>query len=39
MVSPKGPRSGRLYKFPKVHKENVPLRSLLPVVGTFNYGL
>ncbi|CAF3533244.1 unnamed protein product [Rotaria socialis] len=34
-----GSYPGRLYGFPKIHKENVPLRPVLSSIGTFNYGL
>ncbi|XP_063598636.1 uncharacterized protein LOC134775109 [Penaeus indicus] len=32
-----GPRPGLFYGLPKVHRPNIPLRSIISSVGTFNY--
>ena len=39
MARPSGSNPGRLYGLPKIHKDNVPLRSVLSAIGTYNYGL
>lgn len=39
MARPTGSHPGRLYGSPKIHKVDVPLRSVLSAIGTYNYGV
>ena len=36
---PTGSTPGILYKLPKVHKTNIPVRAILSTVGAYNYKL
>ena len=36
---PTGARSGKFYGIPKMHKKDIPLRPIVPSIGSVTYGV